>query len=131
MSSDPIGDMLAQIWNANHKFLEFADMPSSKVKVEIARVLKDEGFITNYKVTSDSRQGMLRLIMRYTKEKERVLQGIKRVSRPGLRVYRGNRKLPKIQGGLGVVIVSTPKGIMTDEAARKKKMGGEVLAYAW
>jgi small subunit ribosomal protein S8 len=131
MSSDPIGDMLAQIWNANHKFLEFVELPSSKVKVEIAKVLKDEGFITNYKVTSDSRQGMLRLFMRYTKEKARVLQGIKRVSRPGLRVYRGNRGLPKIQGGLGVVIVSTPKGIMTDEAARKKKVGGEVLAYAW
>jgi len=131
MSSDPIADMLAQISNANHKFLEFVDLPSSKIKVEIARVLKDEGFVSSYKVTPDSRQGMLRVTMRYTKEKNRVLLGIKRVSRPGLRVYRGNHELPKVQGGLGVVIVSTPKGIMTDEAARKKKMGGEVLAYAW
>jgi small subunit ribosomal protein S8 len=131
MSSDPIADMLAQIWNANHKFLEFVDLPSSKIKVEVARVLKDEGFVSSYKVTPDSRQGVLRIFMRYTKEKSRVLQGIKRVSRPGLRVYRGNRELPKVQGGLGVVIVSTPKGIMTDEAARKKKVGGEVLAYAW
>ena len=131
MSSDPIADMLAQIWNANHKFLEFVDVPSSKIKVEIARVLKDEGFVSSYKVTPDSRQGMLRVFLRYTKEKNRVMQGVKRVSRPGLRVYRGSEELPKIQGGLGIVIVSTPKGIMTDEAARKKKVGGEVLAYAW
>lgn len=131
MSSDPIGDMLTQIRNANHKFMEFVDMPSSKVKIEVARVLKEEGFISGYKLTPDSRQGTLRISLRYTKDKNKVLLGMKRVSRPGLRIYRGSDELPKIQGGLGINIVSTPKGIMTDNEARKQRIGGEVLAYVW
>lgn len=131
MSSDTIGDMICQIRNANHKFQEHADVPCSKVKVEIARVLKEEGFIGGYKVTPDTRQGMLRISMRYTKDKSRVIMGLKRVSRPGLRVYRSCEDLPRIQGGLGVAVISTPKGVMTDESARKARVGGEILAYAW
>ena len=131
MSSDPIGDMLAKIMNANRKFVEAVDMPSSKVKVEIAKLLKEEGFVGGYKVMPDGRQGVIKIYMKYTRERGRVLLGMKRVSRPGLRIYRGRDELPRIQGGLGVVIVSTPRGILSDKEARKKNVGGEIIAYAW
>jgi small subunit ribosomal protein S8 len=131
MSSDPIADMFAQINNANHKFLERVDMPSSSIKKEIAVILKDEGFIADYKVLPDKKQGMLRLSLRYLPNKVRVIKGLRRVSRPGLRVYRAADDIPKVQGGLGMSILSTSKGIMVDRRAKKSKMGGEVLAQVW
>ncbi len=129
--SDSIANMLSQISNANHKFKESIDLPASKMKVEIARVLKEEGFIANYKVAQDRRQGTLRITLKYTPEKERVIQGVKRVSRPSLRVYHKSADIPSIQNGLGLAIVSTSKGLMTGQKARESKIGGEVLCYVW
>jgi small subunit ribosomal protein S8 len=131
MSSDPIADMFAQINNANHKFLERVDMPSSSIKKEIANVLKEEGYIADYKVLPDRKQGMLRLTLRYLPNKTRVLKGLRRVSRPGLRVYRPADGIQKVQGGLGMTILSTSKGILGNRSAWKAKMGGEVLAQVW
>ena len=128
MTSDPISDMLAAITNANHKLKERVDLPASALKKEVAQVLKDEGYIVDYKVLPDRKQGVLRLFLKYLPNKTRVLQGVKRVSRPGLRVYRGYEELPKLRGGLGMSIVSTSKGLMTDRRSRKEKLGGEVLA---
>jgi small subunit ribosomal protein S8 len=131
MSSDPIGDMFAMLRNANAKFLERVDLPASKIKKEIAILLKSEGYVADYKVLPDRKQGVLRVFLKYLPGRTHVLQGIKRVSRPGLRAYRGCDELPKIRGGLGTVIVSTSKGLMTDARARQEKMGGEVLGYLW
>ncbi len=131
MTSDPISDMLAAITNANHKLKERVDLPASDLKKEVAQVLKDEGYIVDYKVLPDRKQGVLRLFLKYLPNKTRVLQGVKRVSRPGLRVYRGYEELPKLRGGLGMSIVSTSKGLMTDRRSRKEKLGGEVLAQVW
>jgi small subunit ribosomal protein S8 len=131
MSQDPIGDMLAQINNANHKFMERVDMPASKLKKEVAHLLKEEGYIQDYKLLQDRKQGTLRLTLKYLPNKTRVIQGLKRISTPGLRVYRGSEQLPKVRGGLGVTIVSTPKGIMSDYRSRKENMGGEVIAQVW
>src|SRR5262245_16075701 len=131
MSQDPIGDMLAQINNANHKFMERADIPASKIKKEVAHLLKEEGYIADYKLLQDRKQNTLRVFLKYLPNKARVIQGVKRVSTPGLRVYRGADQLPKVRGGLGMTIVSTPKGLMTDHKARKSGMGGEVLAQVW
>ncbi|MBK6879189.1 MAG: 30S ribosomal protein S8 [Elusimicrobia bacterium] len=131
MTSDPISDMLAAITNANHKLKERVDLPASALKKEVAQVLKDEGYIVDYKVLPDRKQGVLRLFLKYLPNKTRVLQGVKRVSRPGLRVYRGYEELPKLRGGLGMSIVSTSKGLMTDRRSRKEKLGGEVLAQVW
>lgn len=131
MTSDPISDMLAAITNANHKLKERVDLPASALKKEVAQVLKDEGYIADYKVLPDRKQGVLRVFLKYLPNKTRVLQGVKRVSRPGLRVYRGYEELPKLRGGLGMSIVSTSKGLMTDRRSRKEKLGGEVLAQVW
>ncbi|MGQ0644482.1 MAG: 30S ribosomal protein S8 [Elusimicrobiota bacterium] len=131
MSSDPIGDMLAMLWNANHKFRERVDLPASRLRQEVARVLKEEGYITDYKVLPDRKQGTLRVTMRYTPEKARVIQGVKRVSKPGLRKYSGYSELPKVLGGLGISIVSTSKGVMSDKQSRRRKLGGEILARVW
>jgi small subunit ribosomal protein S8 len=131
MTTDPIGDMLAMINNANHKFKERVDLPASNVKKEIAHVLKDEGYIADYKLLPDRKQGVLRLFMKYQPGKGRVIQGLRRVSRPGLRVYKGYEELPKLRGGLGMSIVSTSKGLMSDRRSRKQKLGGEVLAQVW
>ena len=117
--------------NANAKFLERVEMPASKVKKEIARLLKEEGYVSDYKLLPDRKQGSLRVFLRYQPNRTHVLQGIKRVSRPGLRSYRGAEDLPKIRGGLGTVIVSTPKGLMTDAKARQEKLGGEILGFVW
>jgi small subunit ribosomal protein S8 len=130
-STDPISDMLCMLSNANHKFLERVDLPASKVKKELARILKDEGYITDAKVLPDRKQGVLRVFMKYLPNKSRVLRGVRRVSRPGLRVYRGSEALPKVRGGLGVTIVSTSKGLMSDAQARKEKLGGEIVAQVW
>ena len=128
---DPLANMLSQIQNANHKFKEAVDIPASKLKVEVARVLKEEGFISNYRVAQDSRHGTLRVTLKYTPQKERIIQGMRRVSRPGLRIYRKWTEIPHVQNGLGVSIVSTSQGVMSGPRAREKKVGGEVLFHIW
>ena len=129
---DTISDMLTRIRNANMKLKERVDVPTSGLKQEIARVLKDEGFIANFKVLyNEGRQGTLRITLKYTPEKKPVLTGLKRVSKPGLRVYRGCDDFPRIRGGFGVSIVSTSQGVLTDKQAREKKAGGEVLCQVW
>jgi small subunit ribosomal protein S8 len=128
---DNIANMVAQIVTANHKFKESIDVPASKIKVEIARVLKEEGYISNYRVAPDKKQGVLRVTLKYTPAKERVIRGMKRVSKPGLRVYRPYNEIPSVQNGLGIVIVSTSKGVMSAQTAKDKKVGGEVLCYVW
>ncbi len=131
MSSDPIGDMLAMLWNANHKYHERIDLPASKLRQEVARVLKDEGYVSDYKVLPNRKQNTLRVFLKYMPDKTRVLTGLKRVSRPGLRIYRGWTEIRKVKGGLGISIVSTSKGLMSDKQSRKQKMGGEILAQIW
>jgi len=131
MITDPISDMFLRIRNANAKLHEKVDIPSSKMKVELARILKDEGYIANYKNIEDHKQGVLRVYLKYTPEGKQVLQGIKRVSKSSLRIYKGYADMPKTVGGLGVTVVSTSKGLMTDRQARKDKVGGEVIGYVW
>lgn len=131
MITDPISDMFTRIRNANAKLLEKVDIPSSKLKVEIARILKEEGYIANYKNIEDYKQGILRVYLKYTPEGKKVLQGLKRVSRPGLRIFHGYKKLPKVEGGMGVAIISTSKGIMANKQAKLEKTGGEILGYVW
>ena len=123
--------MLAQISNANHKFKETVDLPASKLKVELARVLKEEGFIANYRVSQEKGFPTIRLTMKYTPQKERVIQGVKRVSKPGLRIYRKWSEIPAVQNGLGTAILSTSKGVLSGQKAREKKLGGEILCYVW
>src|SRR5688572_28386355 len=129
--SDPVADMLVRIENANHKLKESVDIPVSKLKVEIARLLKEEGYISNYRVAQDKRQGTLRLTMKYTPQKERVIQGVKRVSKPGLRIYKKWTQIPVVRNGLGTALVSTSRGVLSGHQARDKKLGGEVLALIW
>lgn len=128
---DQIANMLVSISNANHKFKETVDVPVSKMKTEIARVLKEEGYISNYRVAQDKRQGAIRMTLKYTAQKERIIQGVRRVSKPGLRVYRKWDEIPSVQNGLGTAIVSTSKGVITGQKAKEKKLGGEVLCYIW
>lgn len=133
MMTDPIADMLTRIRNANHARHEHVDIPASRVKEAIARILKEEGFIRDYERIEDGKQGILRVHLKYApgREKTRVITGLKRVSRPGLRVYARKDKIPKVLGGLGVAIVSTSQGILTDREARRRGVGGEVLCYIW
>ncbi|MCB4792640.1 MAG: 30S ribosomal protein S8 [Elusimicrobia bacterium] len=131
MVTDPIADMFTRIRNANAKLLEKVDIPSSKLKIEVAKVLKDEGYIANYKNIEDYKQGILRIYLKYTGEGNRVLQGLKRISTPGLRVYRQSDSLPKVSGGIGISIISTSKGLMTNKKAQASKVGGEVIGYVW
>lgn len=131
MSTDPIADMLTIIRNANRVFKEKVDIPGSKLKLEIVRVLKEKGFISNYKFIEDRKQGILRVYLKYTPERRQVLQGLRRVSKPGRRIYFGWKELPKVFNGLGYVLVSTSQGLLTDDEARKKKLGGEVIGYVW
>ena len=128
--SDTIADMLTRIRNANQMRYEEVKVPASNIKKEIARILKEEGFIKDYKIVSDDAQGTIVLTLKYNK-KERVITGLKRISKPGLRVYAKNDNIPKVVNGLGIAIISTSKGIMTDKQARKENIGGEVLAYIW
>ena len=129
---DPIADLLTRVRNANAKLKEKVDIPTSKMKENIARLLKDEGFISNYKVLyNEGRQGTLRVTLKYSPTKEPVIKGLKRVSKPGLRVYAKKDNLPRVLGGLGVAIISTSSGLMTDRQAKKNGVGGEVLAYVW
>lgn len=129
--TDPIADMLTRIRNGSKAKLEKVDIPSSKLKLEIAKILKDEGYIKNLKMVKDRRQGVIRVYLKYTDEEVPVIQGIKRVSRPGCRIYTGNDAIPKVLAGLGVAILSTPKGIQTGKQAKKDNVGGEVLCHVW
>ena len=129
--TDTIADMLTRIRNANSMSYEEVSVPSSKLKVEIARILKEEGFIKDYKVVSEGVEKNILLTLKYGKKKEKVITGLKRISKPGLRVYVRNDEVPKVLNGLGIAIISTSKGIMTDKEARKLNIGGEVLAYVW
>ena len=133
--SDTIADMLTRIRNANQMRYEEVRVPSSKMKNEIARILKEEGFIKDYKIENSEEnstvQDTIVITLKYTDKKERVITGLKRISKPGLRVYAKNDEVPKVLNGLGIAIISTSKGIMTDKEARKENIGGEVLAYIW
>ncbi len=131
MMTDPIADMLTRIRNASKAKHEKVDIPSSKLKVEIAKILKDEGFVKNVKLVKDRRQGLIRVYLKYTEEEAPVLQGLKRISRPGCRVYAGNDAIPKVLDGLGTAILSTPKGIQTGRQAKKDNVGGEVICHVW
>ena len=125
--TDPIADMLTRIRNANQMRNKEVAMPTSKMKVEIAKILDTEGFIENYTV----KDNILTLTLKYGQNKERVITGLKRISKPGLRVYAGAKDIPHVLNGLGIAIISTPKGVMTDNLARKNNVGGEVIAYIW
>ena len=129
--TDPIADMLTRLRNANSVFHEKVDIPSSKIKQAIATVLKEEGFIKDFTLTEDNKQGILTLTLKYGPEREKVITGIKRISKPGLRMYAKHSELPRVLGGLGVAIISTSKGIMSDKEARRAGLGGEVIAYIW
>ena len=131
VTTDPIADMLTRIRNANSSLHEQVDVPASKMKERIAKVLKREGFIKDYQVIQAGVQGVIRIAMKYTQERFRVINGLTRVSKPGLRRYVGKGEIPNLYGGMGVVIMSTPKGVMTGRKARKQGVGGEVLAYVW
>lgn len=129
--TDPIGDMLTRIRNANTAKHETVEIPSSKMKKEIAQILVDEGYIKSFDIVDDGKQGIMNVTLKYGENKSLVIRGIKRVSKPGLRIYVGNEEIPKVMNGLGIAIVSTSKGIMTDRAARAAGVGGEVLAFVW
>ena len=130
MVTDPIADMLTRIRNANSMRYKEVEVPASKIKIEIARILKEEGFISDYKVKKNNIQDILVLNLKYS-GKERVITGLKRISKPGLRVYAKAEEIPTVLSGLGIAIISTSKGLMTDRDARKASLGGEVLAYIW
>lgn len=130
MVTDPIADMLTRIRNANQMRYKEVEVPASKMKNEIARILKSEGFIVDYKVKKNNIQDILVLSLKYV-DKERVITGLKRISKPGLRVYVKAEEVPSVLNGLGIAIISTSKGVMTDKEARKNSLGGEVLAYVW
>jgi len=129
--TDPIADMLTRIRNANQMKHDTVDMPASKLKKEILVVLKEEGYITDYKLVADGVQGTIRVTLKYLQNKERAVRGLKKISKPGLRVYAKSDELPRVLNGLGIAVVSTSQGIMTDREARKKQIGGEILAYIW
>ena len=128
--TDPIADMLTRIRNANTQRHETVDIPSSKLKKSIAQILLDEGYIKSFEEIEDNAQGIIRITLKYV-NKQKVISGLKRISKPGLRVYANKEELPKVIGGLGIALISTSKGIMTDKQARKVGIGGEVLAFVW
>ena len=129
--TDPIADMLTRIRNANSAKHDSVDIPASNMKKAIAEILLQEGYIKNYQIIDDGTQGIIRVALKYNAGKERVIQGLRRVSKPGLRVYAGAAELPKVLKGLGIAIISTSKGVMTDKKARAAHVGGEVLAFVW
>lgn len=129
--TDPIADMLTRIRNANSAKHDTVDIPASNMKKAIAQILVDEGYIKNYKLIEDGKQGVIRVTLKYGEGKGQVITGLRRVSKPGLRIYSNVEEMPKVMKGLGVAIVSTSKGIMTDREARKQNVGGEVLAFIW
>ena len=129
--TDPIADMLTRIRNANTAKHETVDVPASNMKKAIAEILNEEGYIAGYQIIDDGKQGVIKIALKYGPNKEQVISGLKRVSKPGLRIYAGAEELPRVLKGLGIAIISTSKGIMTDKAARKQNIGGEVLAFVW
>ncbi len=131
MMTDPIADMLTRIRNANMAKLEKVDVPASKMKIEITKILKEKGFIKSFKVLRDRKQGIIRISLKYFNGQERAISGLKRISKPGRRVYVNEKKIPKIMGGFGISILSTSKGIFTDEVCRHERVGGEVLCSIW
>ena len=129
--TDPIADMLTRIRNANNAKHDTVDVPASNMKKAIAQILLDEGYIKNFQLIDDGTQGVIRITLKYGAGKEKVISGLRRVSKPGLRVYAGADELPQVLRGLGIAIVSTSKGVMTDKKARQAHVGGEVLAFVW
>ena len=129
--TDPVADMLTRIRNANNAKHETVDVPASNMKKSIAQILLDEGYIKAFQIVEDGTQGIIRITLKYNAGKEKVISGLRRVSKPGLRVYVGAEELPQVLRGLGIAIVSTSKGVMTDKAARAAHVGGEVLAFIW
>ena len=129
--TDPIADMLTRIRNANTVKHETVDVPASNIKKEIVRILLEEGFVRGYDVIEDGKQGIIRIQLKYGQEGERVITGLKKISKPGMRVYAANHEIPKVLNGLGISVISTSKGILTDKQARKENVGGEVICYVW
>lgn len=129
--TDAIADMLTRVRNAGSAKHESVDIPASNIKKDIARILLDEGYVKNYEIIEDGKQGLIRIILKYTGNKQNVISGIKRISKPGLRVYANKDELPRVLGGLGIAVISTSKGIMSDKKARTEGVGGEVLAFIW
>ena len=129
--SDVIADMLTRIRNANDAKHESVDIPASNLKKSIAQILLDEGYIKNFQIVEDGKQGIIRVALKYAAGKQKVIHGLKRVSKPGLRIYSNCEDMPKVMNGLGIAIVSTSKGVMTDKKARKANVGGEILAFVW
>ncbi len=131
MMTDPIADMLTRVRNANDAKHDSVDIPASNIKKQLAQILLDEGFVKGFDVLDDEKQGIIRVDLKYGVHNEKVISGIKRISKPGLRVYVKGNEVPRVLGGLGIAVVSTSKGIMTDKVARKEGIGGEVLCYVW
>lgn len=131
MMTDPIADMLTRIRNANMAGLEKVDVPASKLKIEMTKILKERGFIKSFKVLRDRKQGIIRISMKYLQGQEKVITGIKKVSKPGRRVYVGKTDIPRVMGGFGIAILSTSRGIFTDDVCRKECIGGELLCNVW
>lgn len=131
MMTDPIADMLTRIRNGNNAKHDSVDIPASNIKKQLAQILLNEGFIKGYDVIDDAKQGIIRVDLKYGKQNEKVISGIKRISKPGLRVYVKGDEVPRVLGGLGIAILSTSHGIMTDKVARKGNIGGEVICYVW
>ena len=129
--TDPVADMLTRVRNANNAKHETVDVPASNMKKSIAQILLDEGYIKSYTVVDNGNQGVIHITLKYLAKKQQVITGLRRVSKPGLRVYAGAEELPKVLKGLGIAIVSTSKGVMTDKKARENHIGGEVLAFVW
>ncbi|HEY8396023.1 MAG TPA: 30S ribosomal protein S8 [Bacilli bacterium] len=129
--TDPIADMLTRIRNANQRKHEYVEIPASKLMYEILKVIKNEGYIYDVEYIPNDKQGILKVTLKYTDKKERVIKGLKRISKPGLRIYAKAAEMPRVLNGLGIAIVSTSNGVMTDREARKLNIGGEVLAYVW
>ena len=129
--TDPIADFLTRIRNANMVYMDKVEIPASKTKKGLAEILKEEGFIKDVEYIEDGKQGVIRVYLKYGANREKVINGLKRISKPGLRVYAGKDELPKVLGGLGIAVISTSKGLMIDKKARKEGLGGEVICYVW
>lgn len=129
--TDPVADFLTRVRNGNMVMHETVEVPSSKIKVSLAGIMKDEGYIKDYEYIEDGKQGIIRIYLKYGPNREKVITGLKRISKPGLRVYVKKDEIPKVLGGLGTAVVSTSQGLMTDKKARKNGLGGEVICYIW
>ncbi|MDD3269385.1 MAG: 30S ribosomal protein S8 [Syntrophomonadaceae bacterium] len=129
--TDPVADFLTRIRNGNMVMHETVEVPGSKIKISIAQIMREEGYIKDFEYIEDGKQGIIRIFLKYGPEKKKVITGIKRISKPGLRVYVGKEEIPRVLGGLGTAVISTSKGLMTDKKARKEGLGGEVLCYIW